>query len=259
VAIDGLAGPVLADAARVRQIVNNLIGNAVKFTSSGGVTVTLRRGAGAFELQVSDSGPGIPEAFQESIFEPFVQVTGSRQGTGLGLSIARRLCQLMGGSLRLSRSDAKGSTFEARLPLPEVSSALPLQGPGPTTGRRLRVLLAEDNDVNARLTSAMLAWLGHEVEVVGDGEAVLSAVSRRSFDVVLMDVHMPKCDGLEATRLLRRREGDTRRLPIIALTANAMKGDEGACLAAGMDAYLAKPVTVKALSDLLARLGAQGN
>jgi PAS domain S-box-containing protein len=240
-------GVVVGDAERVRQIVNNLVGNAMKFTQSGRVTVRLSRASSASSLVVSDTGPGVPRAFQEAIFEPFVQAPGSRQGTGLGLSIARRLCQLMGGRLTLECPEGGGSVFEATLPLPLATHRVAPR-PGPTTERRLRVLLAEDNEVNARLTRSMLSWLGHEVQVVGDGEAVLQALSASTFDVVLMDVHMPRLDGLTATLALRKAG---RTVPVIALTANAMKGDEQACLAAGMNAYLAKPITVKALAELL--------
>lgn len=248
------AGVVMGDASRVRQIVNNLVANAVKFTASGSVTVSVRRSLdGVLALAVADTGPGIPLSLREGVFEPFVQVGGHRgQGTGLGLSIAQRLTRLMGGDLRLTSVEGRGSTFEARLPLP--AGAFPPRRSVPEVPRRrLNVLLAEDNEVNARLTSAMLEWLGHSVETVGDGKAVVARASADAFDVVFMDVQMPHLDGIEATRQLRALER-TARLPIIALTANAMKADELACLDAGMDAYLAKPVTVDALRDVLGGL-----
>jgi|JI10StandDraft_1071094.scaffolds.fasta_scaffold10764_3 two-component system sensor histidine kinase/response regulator len=247
-------GLVMGDAGRVRQIVNNLVANALKFTDAGSVKVQLRRSPeGLIVLSVVDTGPGVAASLRETIFEPFVQATGQRrQGTGLGLSIARRLAVLMGGDLRLTSTEGRGSTFEARLPLakgPAVAPAVRQR----TVTQPLRVLLAEDNAVNARLTSAMLAWLGHEVTVVADGRAVLEVTLSRAFDLVFMDVQMPHLDGLETTRRLRERERNTgSRLAIAALTANAMKADELACLEAGMDAYLAKPVTVDALNDVLA-------
>lgn len=248
------AGIVLGDAARVRQIVTNLVGNAVKFTDVGAVTVSVRRANdGVLVLSVSDTGPGIPVSVQASIFEPFVQASGHRaQGTGLGLSISQRLARLMGGELRLSSAEGQGSTFEARLPLPVGRELAPPLTPVPH-GPRLKVLVAEDNEVNARLTRAMLEWLGHDVETVRDGRAVVEAALGAAWDVVFMDVQMPLVDGLEATRMLRSAER-TRKLPVVALTANALKGDEQACYAAGMNAYLAKPVTVEGLREVLARV-----
>jgi PAS domain S-box-containing protein len=253
-------GTVLGDGGRVRQIVTNLVANAVKFTDTGTVTVTLGTSTeGAFIITVRDTGPGVPLGWHESIFEPFVQISGQRrQGTGLGLSIARRLARLMGGDLQLRGGEGQGSCFEARLPLSR-GVATPAARRTVSTGRRLKVLLAEDNEINARLTGAMLAWLGHDVETVRDGRAVVEITASRRFDLVFMDVEMPLLDGLEATRRIRGEEQTSgRHLPIIALTANAMKADELACLSAGMDAYLPKPVSVEALSDMLAWFGRQG-
>lgn len=247
-------GLVIGDAGRVRQIVNNLVANALKFTDAGSVKVQLRRAAeGPTVLSVIDTGPGVPASLLTTIFEPFVQAVGQRrQGTGLGLSISRRLALLMGGDLTVTSTEGRGSTFEARLPLPRGPVTAPVVRQR-VASRPLSVLLAEDNAVNARLTSAMLEWLGHQVAVVGDGRAVLEMTAQRTFDLVFMDVQMPLLDGLETTRRLRERERDSgRRLAIVALTANAMKADELACLEAGMDAYLAKPVTVDALNDVLA-------
>lgn len=246
-------GLVIGDAGRVRQIVNNLVANALKFTDSGSVKVQLRRSPeGATLLSVIDTGPGVPASLRETIFEPFVQATGQRrQGTGLGLSISRRLALLMGGDLTVSSTEGRGSLFEAKLLLPKGPDEAPAPRRRPVS-RPLTVLLAEDNAVNARLTSAMLQWLGHQVTIVSDGKAVLEVTASRRFDLVFMDVQMPQLDGLETTRQLRERERETgTRLAIVALTANAMKADELACLEAGMDAYLAKPVTVDALNDVL--------
>lgn len=246
-------GLVIGDAGRVRQIVNNLVANALKFTDSGSVKVQLRRSEGLTVLSVIDTGPGVPASLRETIFEPFVQAIGQRrQGTGLGLSISRRLALLMGGDLTVNSTEGRGSTFEARLPLPKGPVVAPPVRQR-VVSRPLTVLLAEDNAVNARLTSAMLEWLGHEVAIVSDGKAVLEMTAARRFDLVFMDVQMPLLDGLETTRRIREREAQTgTRLAIVALTANAMKADELACLEAGMDAYLAKPVTVDALNDVVA-------
>ncbi|MER2565349.1 MAG: ATP-binding protein, partial [Myxococcaceae bacterium] len=220
-------GLVIGDAGRVRQIVNNLVANALKFTDTGSVKVQLRRSPeGATLLSVIDTGPGVPASLRETIFEPFVQATGQRrQGTGLGLSISRRLALLMGGDLTVSSTEGRGSIFEAKLLLPKGPDEPPAPRRRPVS-RPLSVLLAEDNAVNARLTSAMLEWLGHEVAIVSDGKAVLEVTASRRFDLVFMDVQMPQLDGLETTRQLRERERETgTRLAIVALTANAMKAD----------------------------------
>ncbi|MCU0699099.1 MAG: ATP-binding protein [Myxococcaceae bacterium] len=247
-----VTGQVTGDAGRVRQIVTNLVANAIKFTDEGAVQVVVRRRSdGDVVISVKDTGRGIPPGVRDAVFEPFVQAGAQRGGTGLGLSISRSLARLMGGDVELVTSSAEGTTFEARLPLaPSSATARPAR---PRVGsRRLKVLLAEDNEVNARLTRAMLEWLGHEVETVGDGRAAVERSEQGGYDVVFMDVQMPLLDGLEATRRIRERErGGPTRLAIVALTANAMKGDELACLSAGMDAYLPKPVTVEALSDVL--------
>ncbi len=252
-------GPVRGDVTRVRQLVNNLIGNAVKFTDKGGVRVEVKRPAGdTIHLHVIDTGTGIAAENQARIFEAFEQENSGVQrrfgGTGLGLAIARRIARLMGGDVSVRSEPGKGSTFELSVRLPPVVisspvNARPLERPDI---KPLRVLLAEDDVVNASMTAALLRKLGHEVMVVNDGYAAVTAISANAHDVVFMDVHMPVMDGLEATRAIREMEKTTKRhLPIVALTANALKGDDLLCLSAGMDAYLPKPVTVGALKDLL--------
>jgi CheY-like chemotaxis protein len=199
---------------------------------------------------------------QARVFEPFVQIEGTQRrygGTGLGLSITRRLAQLMGGDVRLESEAGRGATFVVTLSLPFVSlerepAAQPWSSTPPP--RPLAVLLAEDNEVNAAMTSALIGKLGHHVRVVTDGQAAVDAIGAHPFDLVIMDVEMPVLDGLAATRVIRQAErGGPRHLPIVALTANAMKGDDVLCLAAGMDAYLPKPVTVEALQDVLSWFG----
>jgi signal transduction histidine kinase/ActR/RegA family two-component response regulator len=258
-----LKGAVRGDAARLQQIVNNLVSNAVKFTEAGQVTVRLERlDPELVCLSVIDTGPGVAKDQQARVFEPFVQVEGTQRrygGTGLGLSITRRLAQLMGGDVRLESEPQRGATFVVTLALPFVSlEREPASQPWSTTPppRPLAVLLAEDNQVNAAMTSALISKLGHHVRVVTDGQAAVDAIGAHAFDLVIMDVEMPVLDGLAATRVIRQAErGGARHLPIVALTANAMKGDDVLCLAAGMDAYLPKPVTVEALQDVLSWFG----
>lgn len=261
-------GPVRGDATRVRQVVNNLVGNAVKFTERGRVTVRLRRlepGSELMALEVEDTGPGIAPDVHEYIFEPFVQAEGTQRrfgGTGLGLSITRRLARLMGGDVRLISTVGVGTTFTATLALPAVlleREAKPNPRRASPEPRSLTVLLAEDNAVNAAMTSALILRLGHRVEVVPNGQAAVEAVGQGKFDLVIMDVQMPIVDGLQATRAIRDSERSSgRHIPIVALTANAMKGDDLLCLSAGMDAYLPKPVAVEALKDVLTWFGTTG-
>lgn len=262
-------GWVLGDAQRVGQIVTNLVGNAIKFTATGGVTVALSREAdGCVLIRVQDSGIGIAADRLERIFQPFAQADASIArdfgGTGLGLSITRSLARLMGGEVAVQSRPGEGSCFEVRLPLPPAQP--PQQGAGEPPGdglgeegaepgRPLALLLAEDNDVNALVLEGMLAPLGHRITRVGDGAAALEALLGGRFDLVLMDMLMPGVDGLAATRRWRAIEAaeGRPRTPIVALTANAFDGDERQSLAAGCDAHLTKPIDRAALLRALAR------
>ncbi|MBL8916311.1 MAG: response regulator [Archangium sp.] len=269
-------GPVRGDAARIRQILLNLLGNALKFTDEGSVRVSLRRSGERVKLLVKDTGPGIANENHVRIFEAFEQgdvgVQRRYGGTGLGLAITRRIARLMGGDVTLHSVVGEGSEFELEVPLPSVviPQLKPTASRVTPPPRSLRVLLAEDDTVNASMTAALLSKLGHQVKVVTNGRECVDAlqgsevglppgvVAPRTFDLILMDVHMPELDGLEATRVIRQSErGSQRHMPIVALTANAMKGDDLRCLSAGMDAYLPKPVTVAALKDLLIWFGSQ--
>lgn len=259
-------GPVRGDVSRIRQIINNLVGNAVKFTDKGAVRVKVTRQGDQVYMRVVDTGPGIAPEHQGRIFEAFEQENSSIQrrfgGTGLGLAITRRVARLMGGEVTVQSEVGKGATFLLDLPLPGVVITHVTNVPArpTTTTNALRVLLAEDDPVNASMTSALLRRLGHKVTVVGDGQSAVNAAGKPDIDLVLMDVHMPVLDGLEATRAIRDAEKGTKRhVPIVALTANAMKGDDLRCLSAGMDAYLPKPVTVTALKDLLIWFGSAGS
>jgi PAS domain S-box-containing protein len=253
----------VGDAGRLRQVLLNLVGNALKFTHEGAVSVSVSSEPGTgrsavLHFAVRDTGVGIAADKLGPIFDPFVQADGSttRQygGTGLGLAISASLTQLMGGRLWAESEVGKGSTFHftARLALPSPSRVTPAVGP-PAAGAEpplppLRILLAEDNRVNQRVAVALLTKRGHFVEVATNGSEAVAAAEARHFDLVLMDVQMPEVDGLEATRRIRAREGETGgHLPIIALTAHAMKGDRERCLDAGMDEYVPKPLQAEPL------------
>ncbi|MBB5711926.1 ATP-binding protein [Sphingomonas xinjiangensis] len=262
------------DGLRLRQIVLNLLGNAVKFTQAGSVTIDARYAAGEdegegedgaarrmLEIAVSDTGVGIAPHRLSAIFEQFVQAENSTAqrfgGTGLGLAISSQLAELMGGRLTVESQIGLGTTFTVRLPLSEAAApeaTASTEAAACEGGRPLHVLLAEDHDVNQALMEAMLAQIGHRATVVEDGAKAVAAVRQAAnagapFDLVLMDMQMPVMDGLEATRALRRA-GET--LPIVALTANAYADDVAACLAAGMQAHLSKPVQLTQLANVIA-------
>ena len=251
---------VLGDPLRVRQILLNLIGNAIKFTPRGYVRVGARRIGERLEFTIEDSGIGITPEQQTEMFEPFHQadLTTTRVygGTGLGLSIVAELVKLMDGEIRVSTQPGIGSTFQVEIPLPAVAGP-PTQNAALPTTRELRVLnilVAEDNPVNQLVTSRVLEKRGHRVTVVSDGRAALSTWEQGNFDLVLMDVQMPVMDGLETTRAIRSRELPGRHTPIVALTAHALTGDEQMFREAGMDAYVSKPVCAERLLDLIAKM-----
>ncbi len=260
---------LMCDPTRLRQVVLNLVGNALKFTDAGRVDVEARylpgRGGGVLDVAVRDTGIGIPEADRARLFQRFVQVDGSpgrrRGGAGLGLAISRQLVELMGGEISVESEPGCGSTFRFWAP------AAPCAAPAPAPEARdagartaapapLRILLAEDNVTNQQILSAYLTMAGHRVRLAADGAEAVEALSETRFDLVLMDVQMPGMDGLTATRRIRALPGPARTIPIVALTANAMRGDREACLAAGMTDYLAKPVAAEALYAAIARAAA---
>jgi PAS domain S-box-containing protein len=259
-------GWLLGDEGRIAQILRNLISNALKFTERGSIRVIVVREGEATRFSVRDTGPGIAPEMQDLIFEPFRQADDSATrrygGTGLGLSISRELATTMGGRLWVDSSPRAGSTFHCVLPLPVAQAPAPDGQPASadvtSQPLKLRVLLAEDNPVNARVATLMLRKLECTVTVAETGARVMQMVdaSADDFDVVLMDVQMPDVDGLEATRAIRELESQRGRtpIPIIALTANAMKGDADRCLEAGMNGYLAKPVTLERLEREMRRV-----
>ncbi len=280
-------GRVWCDAGRLRQVLVNLVGNAIKFTDRGKIVVrvqVLTRDATGIclEFSVADTGIGIPEDQQRRIFEAFVQadgsITRSHGGTGLGLAITAKLVALMGGELSVTSAVGRGSTFRftARLGLPadaalqgdRASSAVtgpavrPDANPRREVRRNWRVLVAEDNAVNQLLIARILEKWGCSVTVVGDGCAAVEAASM-AYDVILMDVQMPGMSGLEAAARIREHQSATgRHVPIVAMTAHAMSGDRELCLSAGMDDYIAKPVdsrlVLATLDQLLARVPLAG-
>lgn len=256
---------VEGDATRLRQVLLNLLGNAVKFTGSGGVSLTVRREAGeSWVFEVCDTGVGVPEAQREAVFEAFTQADPSdgrrHGGTGLGLTISRELARAMGGELQCLPPQGPGSVFRLAVPLRDAQP--PLQPARSDELPRLsgQVLLVEDNPVNAMVAEAALRRLGLEVEVVVDGEAACASTLQRRPDLILMDCQMPGMDGFEATRRIRARERETHQIavPIVALTANAMEGDRERSLAAGMDDHLSKPFRDEDLLVLLRRFLQQG-
>ncbi len=279
---------LMGDEPRVRQILLNLLSNAVKFTDVGSITVLVRpinTGLATaqlrIELSVADTGIGLDAADREGIFSEFEQADEAvrRQdgGSGLGLAIARQIARAMGGDITVTSVPGQGSTFTAELNLSPGTAtcetakttdckAMPDTGSGASSPKRAtaRVLLAEDNAVNALLATRLLQREGCEVTRVQTGDQAVAAVARTlsgqapDFDLVLMDIYMPRLDGIEATRAIRRLletsgEAGAAALPIVAVTANAFAEDRKRYLAAGMDDYLAKPFDGRALSSLLSR------
>ncbi|HXI43471.1 MAG TPA: two-component regulator propeller domain-containing protein [Bryobacteraceae bacterium] len=269
---DSIPDALVGDSLRIRQILFNLLGNAIKFTATGFVRVSVRlesriKDSVVLHFSVADSGCGIAPEKIELIFQPFAQADGSTTrkygGTGLGLTICTRLVELMGGKIWVESEIGRGSTFHFTSRLQVQSSGLepsphaltsPLHTAADRNPEPLSILLAEDHPVNRKLTVLILERQGHRVTSVENGREALAAVEKRSFDLVLMDVQMPEMDGVEATLLIREREKATRHhIPIVAMTAHAMEGDREKCLAAGMDAYVSKPIR---LAELLAAIGA---
>ncbi len=253
---------VRGDGGRLRQILTNLIDNAVKFTGEGGVglTASAREGDRGLVLQfsVTDTGIGMNEGDRSRIFQPYVQVdpriAADYGGTGLGLFIARKLAELMGGSLSCESKSGEGSRFLLEVPMgradaPETAGTDGHSGEAPLAGT---VLVVEDNAVNRMLIGAYLDEFGVEHDTADSGAEALRLLAKRRFDIVLMDIMMPEMDGIDTVNRIRALEGAARDVPVIALTANAMKGDREKYLAAGMNAYLSKPIRGRELYDEIA-------
>ncbi len=259
------------DPGRLRQVLLNLLNNAVKFTKEGSVVLSVTRigeqsGKPQIKFLIADTGIGIPAEKQGLLFEQFSQVdrTISRQfgGTGLGLAISRRLVTLMGGEIGFESTPGRGSTFWFTTMLSlgeERAGAAAADGGAVVAFRRpARILLVEDLPMNQILAEAILRDAGHTIVTAADGAEALSAVQRESFDLVLMDVQMPVMDGLAATRAIRALPGETGRLPILAMTANALPEEVARCRAAGMDDHIAKPIDVELLLAAVERWRGNG-
>ncbi len=266
--VETLPRYICLDGVRLTQVLVNLVGNAIKFTTEGEITVQLAGREledGSWELsgQVTDTGIGIPEEKLGTIFGTFAQADSSfvrrYGGTGLGLAISRSLLRIMGGGLWVESEMGKGSTFHFSFTAESAGEGPDLPVVATTeessdfaTAESMLVLVVEDNLVNSRYVQRLLEKKGHRVDVAENGIMGVDAVQNKKYDLVLMDVQMPEMDGLQATRNIRFQETETRgHLPIIALTAHASAEDRERCLAAGMDAYLTKPLQVKKLWKLM--------
>ncbi|MCP4663565.1 MAG: response regulator, partial [bacterium] len=258
--------------SRVRQVLVNLVGNAIKFTERGSVLLaaTVRsRGPDPerieLKLSVEDTGIGISEQQQEHLFDAFSQVDSSTSrrygGTGLGLAISRRLVELMGGRIGVRSRQGEGSVFfftlptrAAPAPAPRVEREVRLD-PQLAARLPLRILVADDNAVNQQIAVEILRRMGYPADVVANGVEALAAFERQPYDLIFMDVEMPEMDGLEATREILRRVRMGRRPRIVAMTAHVLRGDRERCLAAGMDDYISKPISIPELAAAVERWG----
>jgi PAS domain S-box-containing protein len=277
----GLPEAAVGDPGRLRQVLTNLLANAVKFTERGEVGLraeTVNQTPDSFQLKftVHDTGIGISRAEQGRLFDTFTQVDESNTrkygGTGLGLAISKQLVELLGGEIGLESEPGKGSKFwftatfgkstkpvanaPVRLtPTPRVTAAISQTGTATRVSQQatMRILLAEDNEINQRITLRLLQKLGLAADAVVNGRQAVEALEKKKYDLVLMDCQMPDMDGFEATAVIRSREGTSRHQTICALTANAMDGDRERCLAAGMDDYISKPVGLEKLRQALDR------
>ena len=261
----------LGDEGRLRQILLNLLNNGIKFTAAGLVSLAVRKEAEVGEAErllfsVTDTGTGIAENRQQSLFEPFSQgdasITRTYGGTGLGLSISKRLVELMDGEIGVMSTEGQGSYFWFRITLPRAARLEPAaEGGAETAGYAgARILIAEDLPMNRELAGAILARAGHEVDMAEDGEQALEKARSGDYDIILMDIQMPKMDGLSATRAIRALAGARGQVPIVALTANALPDQVREFMRAGMNGHVAKPIRQpdlhKAIRAALAEQGA---
>jgi CheY-like chemotaxis protein len=265
---DDVPENVVGDPSRLRQVLINLLGNAVKFTDEGHVSLDVHvetRGDSdaCLRFAIADTGIGIPADKQQIIFEAFTQADGSTSrkygGSGLGLAICTRVIEMMNGRVWVESEPDRGSTFQFTAVFGQAAqAAAPESAAAPAAAARpLTILLAEDNPVNRLLAVKLLEKDGHRVSTAHDGRQALDLLQRETFDVVLMDVQMPVMNGFEATAVIRETEKETgRHQHIIAITAHALKGDRERCLDAGMDGYVSKPLKRAELTAVLAAAAA---
>jgi CheY-like chemotaxis protein len=260
---------IVGDSARLRQILINLLNNAVKFSEKGAVKIEvsgrkLDDSNHEIRFSVNDSGVGIPENWMNLLFQPFTQIDSSTTrtygGTGLGLAICKKLVEMMGGTIWVESQLGKGSTFYFTIVAP---SATKMQTPSMVEGnnpkispmhgkpRTIRILVAEDNPINQMMMLKMLNKLGYDADIASNGLEVLKSLELQPYDLILMDIQMPEMDGFQATMEIRKRWISENRPKIIAITAYALEGDQERCLAAGMDDYISKPMRLDKLRALL--------
>ncbi len=260
---------VIGDEARLRQVLFNLVGNAVKFTEQGEISITVNctpaenAERAILSFCINDTGAGIPEDKLDTVFLPFTQIDGSytrkHSGTGLGLGIVKRLVRLMGGEITIESEVNHGTRVTFTVEVKTLNSpvpSLPLEISTEAQGNMasMKILVAEDDRINRMVIEKILKKQGHEVVSATNGRRCLEELDRQEFDLILMDIQMPEMGGIEATRHIRNRADSQREIPIIALTAHAMKGDREKFISAGMDDYLSKPVEVEAIQSILWRL-----
>jgi signal transduction histidine kinase/FixJ family two-component response regulator len=267
---DDLPEYLSGDPSRIGQILLNLVGNAIKFTAHGSVSIVASHRSLAnrrieLRIEVIDTGPGIPPDVQRSLFSPFTQADSSVSrkygGTGLGLAICKQLCRAMGGDIGVESELGDGSMFWftvlcGRSEAPASVPAPPLVPAIDPEATALHILVAEDNDIIRLLISKLLTKRGHQADLVCNGKEAVAAVQRRRYDLVLMDMQMPEMDGISAAKAIRALPGPEREVPIIALTANALVGQRDICLAAGMNDFLTKPIQPDALYAAVLHWGA---
>lgn len=260
-----IPGMLFGDRERLKQILLNLVGNSVKFTYSGGVTVSVNRLPSDNNLirlrfKVSDTGIGIPREKIPLLFEPFSQLdhfmTRRYEGTGLGLAITKKLVGLMDGEIWVEPQDGPGATFIFDISLKGNTNKIDCQvegGEEQPPGRKLHILIAEDNEINQIVLQKMLEKLGHSTRIVRNGKEVIQTIAYESFDMIFMDVHMPEMNGLEATEVIKSTVPPEKCPVIVAVTANALKGDRENCLKAGMDDYLSKPIKNSRVAEVISK------
>jgi CheY-like chemotaxis protein len=257
-------GKMMGDAGRIRQILINLIGNALKFTRDGHVQIRLQaektEDGWNLIIDVKDTGIGMSQDLLKHVFEKFTQGDSSSKrkhgGTGLGLAITKQLVELMGGTIEVSSEEGKGTSFDFNLRLPDLDLGAEVIEDVPAVVDvlpefKMDILLVEDNLVNQKVAVAMLKKLGCRVSIALNGAQALKQIPDHKFDLIFMDCQMPIMDGFETTRAIRQMVGEIRDIPIVALTAHALKGDRQKCIDSGMNDYLSKPIR---RDDLIATL-----